>query len=363
MLDRKNEDIDYKVDIAFFDKEKPIGISGLMRIKNDAEFVSYCIDSCVNVLDELIIVYSDSIDNTYEIIVEKQRQYPDKIKIYYYKPWILSHNLSKEEFEEILKWPKNSIHLLSNYYNYTLSKATFRYAFKIDADQIYFSDKLKQICDLYRKEDIVSIKYIERISYIYYYCITRFLAIFPTLLNERTSKLFFSVKLIYLVQNYTLKKIQNEKVVVSFSGLNIFKDTEVCIPTGTFVNKVQPPINGSGDHIFFKITSEMFYEPLYERKYNRVIEVMKLKKHTYWGGFLWLHLNAMRKSNYSANLEIYKNKTVDITTFLTKNLFKIEKKMSFRISTFMRSIIYSYLLIEKTLLDSEIKKNKFIKYL
>ena len=55
------------------------------------------------------------------------------------------------------------VHLLANYYNYTLSKAQYRYAMKIDADQIYFTDKLKAFCDLYRCKEKVAISLSEDI--------------------------------------------------------------------------------------------------------------------------------------------------------------------------------------------------------
>ena len=44
------------------------GLSGLMRIKNEASFIEGCITSCIDALDELIIVYNDCTDNTPEIV-------------------------------------------------------------------------------------------------------------------------------------------------------------------------------------------------------------------------------------------------------------------------------------------------------
>ena len=40
------------------------GISGLMRVKNDAELIEASINSCIDALDELIIVYNDCTDDT-----------------------------------------------------------------------------------------------------------------------------------------------------------------------------------------------------------------------------------------------------------------------------------------------------------
>ncbi|MFR8356037.1 MAG: hypothetical protein ACLVEJ_10515 [Parabacteroides sp.] len=63
---------------------------------------------------------------------------------------VFSHDLSEEEYGYACSLPEDSIHLLSNYYNYTLSKATYRYAMKIDADQIYFPERMIRLCDAYR---------------------------------------------------------------------------------------------------------------------------------------------------------------------------------------------------------------------
>lgn len=50
---------DYYVDMSFLKKVRPVGVSGLLRVKNDAEFLSDCIESCIDALDELIICYQD----------------------------------------------------------------------------------------------------------------------------------------------------------------------------------------------------------------------------------------------------------------------------------------------------------------
>ena len=64
---------DYYVDMSFLKKERPVGVSGLLRVKNDAEFLSDCMESCIDALDELIICYQDCTDNAPEIILEKQQ--------------------------------------------------------------------------------------------------------------------------------------------------------------------------------------------------------------------------------------------------------------------------------------------------
>ena len=75
------------------------GVSGIMRVKNDAQFIEACVESCINALDELIIVYNDCSDNSPQVIEEMRSRYPDKIKVYEYKYKVYSINLTKEEYE------------------------------------------------------------------------------------------------------------------------------------------------------------------------------------------------------------------------------------------------------------------------
>lgn len=50
-------------------KKLKVGVSGILRVKNDADFLDECINSCIDTLDELIIVYNDCSDNTPDIIL------------------------------------------------------------------------------------------------------------------------------------------------------------------------------------------------------------------------------------------------------------------------------------------------------
>lgn len=103
-------------------------------------------------IDELIAVYHDCTDRTPEILRQKAAQYPDKIRVFEYQPSVYPIDLDEEELEKAKLLPPDSIHTLAGYCNYALSKASYRYAVKIDADQVYFTDRLKHICDAYRSD-------------------------------------------------------------------------------------------------------------------------------------------------------------------------------------------------------------------
>lgn len=85
--------------IKYLNKNRRKGVSGIMRVKNDAQFISASVDSCIDALDELIIVYNDCTDDSVEFINHKKEEYPDKIKVYEYKPKIYSVNLNKDEYD------------------------------------------------------------------------------------------------------------------------------------------------------------------------------------------------------------------------------------------------------------------------
>ena len=79
-------------DLKILDNERPLGISGHLRVINEAMTVGECIDSCIDFFDELIITYNTSTDNTEEILKEYEKKYPEKIRLYHYKPNIFRYN-------------------------------------------------------------------------------------------------------------------------------------------------------------------------------------------------------------------------------------------------------------------------------
>lgn len=126
-------------DFKVLDEERPLGISGHLRVKDEAMSLAECIDSCIDALDELIITYNKSTDNTEEILKEYKNKYPDKIRIYYYAPNLIKYD--KDEYN--IKY--SSVHYLAEYTNFGYLKIKYKYYMKIDADQVYFTEKLLDI--------------------------------------------------------------------------------------------------------------------------------------------------------------------------------------------------------------------------
>lgn len=279
------------------------GVAGIMRVKNDAEFIEASIDSCIDALDELIIVYNECTDNSPNLIAQKQKQYPDKIKVYEYTHKIYSINLTKEEYEYAKSLPSDSPNLLCNYYNFALSKVTCKYAMKIDADQIYFTDKLNEWCDVYRKGYKASFvsKVIGRGVYMYSLIIDK--------INSKCKKVYHFlpqkvVKFFYpYYLSYIKSLISDKKVNVSLSGLDLIYDGEWLVTLGkkNEIMNILPPYNGVGDHLIFKVTEDVYYKPVDSKFYQilrsdnySLIEHFVCNERSYKIGVFWFHLNGMR---------------------------------------------------------------------
>lgn len=281
-------------DFKVLDKERPLGISGHLRVKDEAMSVAECIDSCIDALDELIITYNKSTDNTEEILKEYKKKYPDKIKLYYYKPNIVKYN--KDEY----KVKYSEIHYLDNYYNFGYLKIKYKYYMKIDADQIYFTDKLLKIreallCDINSSETINKLLKIDKISW--YIPIKKLRNNFRTfyikkLFNIKDSNYKFNgVEELLTLKDFIIysRMKHKEDFSIDLAGLNLYlyKDSLYLNHTDLF--------NGSyGDHfIFFPKKNNRYYmsdesgvENM-DTSYNRCIS-----------GFAWVHLGDIKRKNY-----------------------------------------------------------------
>lgn len=270
---------------------RPVGVSGLMRVKDEEEFVEVCIDSVIDALDELIICYQACTDRTPEILERKRKEYPDKIKLYFYAPTVYSHNLTPEEMNYAYHLPDDSPHLLSSYYNYTLSKATYRYALKIDADQVYFRERMKRFCDAYRTDKRYKIALLERLAG---QCLYGSLG-YKQVIRQMMMKLISCVgDFGSIYEQYIIKRIANEKCQTWLSGINLFQRK------GAFYIPDQFLYNGAIELCFFEITEDTWYYPArqYESalKLGRLIESFHYKPGVeLYYGFMWYHMHGCKR--------------------------------------------------------------------
>ena len=208
MSSKQQDYTEYTVDLSQLTKERPLGVTGILRCQNSADFLDACIESCIEGLDELIAVYHNCTDETANILKRKQSKYPYKIKIFEYQPYIYPIDLTDEQFQETMNLPKDSIHLLSGYTNYAISKVTYRYAIKIDSDQLFFSESFKKYCDAYRTE----------------------------LHNPKKDKSpkrkwqdWLAIKMVPFYFSYLKKRIKQDKILVSLSGINVLQKNSTVI--------------------------------------------------------------------------------------------------------------------------------------
>lgn len=296
-------------------ERRPLGLSGILRVKDDADLLIPCIMSCIDALDELIAVYNDCTDNSAEILYKMAALYPGKIKVYEYPYKVLSNFESLEDFDKANSLPDDSPHLLCNYYNFALAKTTYKYAVKIDADQLYFTDVLKEWGNCCREQTPQRIDATYRIGQIVnsLFKVHKYLGfkmgcvtIIPQLISHKLYGCYKSyVKTLFL---------NGEDVCLSLSGVNVFYKEKWTVSIGKAGKNVNllPPFNGEGDHLIFKVTDKTFYTkynmPYYGIVNNRKYTLIEQFVHPYrtlCAGFCWFHLNEMRPITRARIIESY----------------------------------------------------------
>lgn len=323
------------------------GLSGFIRAKNEARFLSLCIDSCIDSLDELIVVYNDCSDDTEKILDEKLKQYPDKLKVYPFNHNILSHNLSKEEFEYAISLPEDSVRLHSTQCNYALSKVSFKYAMKIDPDQIYFADELAKWRDVCSKKT----KYTWNISFIGGWLFMMYISIYRKMSAKYNRPCLFMIpnKLIDLFKNsyskYIRWRLQKGNITLSFSGVNLFYDGLWTIPFDKY--NVHPPYNGEGDTLLFKVSDKTFFSKYYSLE-KRPFNVVEKFQHPYKVAIavapVWFHLHANRMYCCDKVKKVKENNPdlfVLPNDFLKMNYQEVLEKMDPKVNTLFQRTLFA----------------------
>lgn len=340
---------DYSVDISTFKRERPVGVSGLMRVKNEARWIEQSIDTCINALDELIICYQPCSDETPEIIERKRLQYPDKIKVFFYAPPLYAFELSRKDFDYACSLPKDSIHHFSNYTNYILSKASYRYAMKIDADQIYFSKRISDLCDAYRgftrKRKAIS----TGLAFGYYRLFIGLGKRYPSIFFRITDFIPFKGQVMEKYWDYLCTQIVQTKKPVSLSGINLYKGRNGwAIPALTNSDDYLLPFNGVGDLEIFAVSDQSYFYPCYQTMkieevtemilFNpmytsrRVIEVFHREGSTaLYAGFCWYHMKFVNQK-YAAGHPLFEK--IDFKSFFSFSLSELINRKLLNISQF-----------------------------
>lgn len=321
------------------------GLSGLIRTRNEAKLLGPCIDSCIDALDELIVVYYDCTDETLQVLEEKKRLYPEKLKIYSYNHDVLSFDMTREEFEYTKTLPDDSPRLYCNLCNFGLSKMQYKYAMKIDADQIYFADEIKKWRDVCCGNNTVKWHY----SFILGYIFTTYFSLY------RRLSLKFNRPVLWLLPNFLISfiidkylnlakwKLLQGKVCIALSGVNLFKDDKWYIPFDKY--NIHPPYNGEGDTVIFKLSEETYYSRRYSDKITySCTELFHQPYKMMFAGPVWFHLHANRTYCVEKVRKVKKEHPelfVLVDDFLKMSYKDVLKKMDPQVNTLYQRILFA----------------------
>ena len=119
------------------------GISLIIRAKNEELNIKSCIESVVDLVDEIILVDNNSTDNTLNLMKFYESKYQN-IRVYQYKI-----NVSKVGVEHKNALANKNKNTLGTFYNWCLSKTTKYNIFKWDADFICIRNNFIQLVNKY----------------------------------------------------------------------------------------------------------------------------------------------------------------------------------------------------------------------
>ncbi|MGD2148122.1 MAG: glycosyltransferase [Anaerolineae bacterium] len=115
-----------------FDRSrKKSGISAIVRLRNEEEFLELALDSILPFFDEFVIVYHECADRTPEIVESFANEHPDRVKAYHYLPQVFPRGSTQHE-----ALPPDHASSFVHYCNFALSKATYQIRARWDGDMI-----------------------------------------------------------------------------------------------------------------------------------------------------------------------------------------------------------------------------------
>ncbi|MEM5502288.1 hypothetical protein WNY59_11900 [Ahrensia kielensis] len=118
-----------------------------MRIRNGADFLEPTIRSHIDHFDEIIAVYNQCTDETPDILGRLAQEYGKRLRVFHYIDRVFPPGSDGHA-----KTPPDSPNSLVNYYNFALSKTSYRTVTKLDDDHIALDQPLKQLTRRIRNE-------------------------------------------------------------------------------------------------------------------------------------------------------------------------------------------------------------------
>lgn len=290
--------------MQYKNNDRKLGLTGLMRVKNEEDTIAQSIESCIDALDELIITYHDCTDNSVQIIEGKRLEYPNKIHVVPYPYHVIGVGATDDEYEYAKTLPVGHPRLLATYYNNALQYVNYKYVMKIDADQIYFPKTLLKIREYIFKG--------VRQCKVGRFCGKLVNDVFCQRRGDKRiwSKYHLLHWLQYVIvplfkkqyQEYAVSEFLKGNGYLSLSGVNVLPyNDEWVSPLGCELNgnKIWP-YNGVGDHLVFMADEHTEYLPMdYKAGSSKSVLIEKFdyskEKTIFLFGFLWFHFRFGKK--------------------------------------------------------------------
>lgn len=286
-----------------------------MRVKNDAFTLAQSIDSCIDALDELIITYHECTDESVQIIENKKLQYPDKIMVIPYPYHVIGVGATDEEYEYAKTLPIGHPQLLATYYNNALQYVNYKYVMKIDADQLYFSQDLKEL-----RDSIVNGVHQNGLARLCGKVVSKY---FYQKLGSK--EIWSKYHLLHWLQfvivplfkkqyvEYAISELLKGKCCLSLSGVNVLHfHNQWYSPLGCKLNDggIIWPYMGIGDHLVFEAGEQTEYVPWdYKTGSGKKVMIEKFEdpiKTIFNIGFFWFHFKPMKKPFYTQLISYFR---------------------------------------------------------
>lgn len=343
-----------ETDFLKLNEDRPFGITAHMVAKNEALTIKESVESLIDVVDELIITYQTSNDTTAEILKKLYNRYPDKIRLFHYKPYLPPYG-RLATFDSSNNLPQNSIHNPANYYNFGLTKCRYRYYLKADGDQIYFTQKLKTLKKLLHSVE-------ERPSLLKTNIAMWFFKKITSLIKSAAAKYpsYFAQFLRWKSYQYLYCISRYPHFGFSFAGINIHEeDAQV-------VCGIQPLHfnSGVGDHFLQPLSSKNRYR--WSDKYR--YEVFSINQLTL-AGFTWLHYKFIKRIADGDTTKLIET-SIPVRSVASikdkEKLLKMKKGISYPVyNSFLENIleqlIYGFWNTDKTHINADVVSSHKIK--
>ena len=106
------------------------GLSALVRLHNEEEWIAPCLESLVGWCDQIVVVLNCCTDRTPEIVQRFWAVYRGKFSVFDYPFKIAPMGPGHDDC------PDDSVHSSAYFYNFTQSKSVYSHVVKIDGDMV-----------------------------------------------------------------------------------------------------------------------------------------------------------------------------------------------------------------------------------